>query len=116
MRKIISLAIFLLGAAVLISVPVVTEAGKTRPVVRTAIRSDTTAPLRQMPEIPLMPEVLGEIFEPGFPRWLIPIADNGSTMGIRTRNRLRAVTIGGGPFSIGLIWRWETRLRHDFAL
>ena len=21
--------------------------------------------------------------EPGFPRWLIPIADNGSTMGIR---------------------------------
>ena len=63
MRKITALAIFLLGAAVLISVPVVTEAGKTRPVVRTAIRSDTTAPLRQMPEIPLMLEVLGEIFE-----------------------------------------------------
>ena len=25
--------------------------------------------------------------EPGFPRWLLPIADNGNTMGIRPRNR-----------------------------
>ena len=24
---------------------------------------------------------------PGFPRWLLPIADNGNTMGIRPRNR-----------------------------
>ena len=28
-----------------------------------------------------------EGFKPGFPRWLLPIADNGSSMGIRTRIR-----------------------------
>ncbi len=45
-----------------------------------------------------------EEYEPGFPRWLLPIADNGSTMGIRPRIRPRAVTIGCGPLLIGLIW------------
>ncbi len=29
----------------------------------------------------------GLSFKPGFPRWLLPIADNGRTMGIRTRFR-----------------------------
>ncbi len=36
-------------------------AGKMRPIVREATRTDTTAPLRQMPEIPALPELLGDI-------------------------------------------------------
>ena len=28
-----------------------------------------------------------DLFEPGFPRWFLPIADNDSTMGIRRRTR-----------------------------
>ncbi len=31
---------------------------------------------------------------PGFPRWLLPIADNGSTMGIRLRIRPSICSIG----------------------
>ena len=37
--------------------------GGPRPEVRYATRSDTTAPLRELPQIPPMPVVLGEIFE-----------------------------------------------------
>jgi hypothetical protein len=40
----------------------VQAAGQPRPVVRFATRTDTTAPLRAMPEIPPKPAVLGEIF------------------------------------------------------
>lgn len=43
-------------------------AGQPRPVVRFATRTDTTAPLREMPEIPPMPDVLGEIFEKALKR------------------------------------------------
>ncbi|MEE8535962.1 MAG: hypothetical protein V3S45_07915, partial [Kiloniellales bacterium] len=38
-------------------------AGKPHPVVSFATRSATTAPLREMPEIPALPDVIGEIFE-----------------------------------------------------
>ena len=37
-------------------------AGKPRPVVSFATRSDTTIPVREMPEIPPLPPVIGEIF------------------------------------------------------
>ena len=43
--------------------------------------------------------------QPGFSRWLLPIADNDRTMGIRRRIRPWAVTIGCAPLLIGLIWR-----------
>lgn len=41
-----------------------------RPVVREATRTDTTAPLRHMPELPPTPAILGQIFER--PRKLLP--------------------------------------------
>ena len=43
--------------------------------------------------------------DPRYPRWLLPVANIGSTMGIRQRIRPRAVTIGRGPLLIGLIGR-----------
>jgi hypothetical protein len=43
--------------------------------------------------------------QPRFPRWLLPVGDNGSTMGIRPRTRPCTGTIGRGPLFIELIWR-----------
>jgi PKD repeat protein len=50
--------------------------GHAPPVVQEATRSDTSAPLRDMPEFPPMPAVLGEIFER--PRKNLPHRDDSA--------------------------------------
>jgi PKD repeat protein len=60
------LTFMLLGA--LLSAFDVSAAGGPPPVVRYATRSDATGPLRDMPQIPPMPAVLGQIFQRPFKR------------------------------------------------
>lgn len=60
------LSVMLLGT--LLSAFDVSAAGGPPPTVRYATRSDSTAPLRDMPQIPPMPAVLGQIFQRPFKR------------------------------------------------
>lgn len=60
------LSVMMLGA--LLSAFDVSAAGGPPPVVRYATRSDATGPLRDMPQIPPMPAVLGQIFQRPFKR------------------------------------------------
>jgi hypothetical protein len=58
-----------IGATGILAAPEQSQAGP-RPIVQYATRTDTSASLRQMPQLPPAPKVLGEIFER--PRHLLP--------------------------------------------
>jgi hypothetical protein len=81
-KRIVNLAplAMLMVIAVLLAASVLTAAAAddhgARPIVRYATRSDATVALRQMPQIPPMPAVLGSIFEK--PRKTLPKREGSS--------------------------------------
>ena len=81
-------------------------AGKPHPVVSFATRSATTAPLREMPEIPPLPDVIGEIFEKPLKRLPNRAGGGGAApdpVAQTVEGNVAAETIGAGFEGIGIL-------------
>ncbi len=81
-------------------------AGKPHPVVSFATRSATTAPLREMPEIPPLPDVIGEIFEKPLKRLPNRAGGGGAApdpVAQTVEGNVAAATIGAGFEGIGIL-------------
>ncbi len=81
-------------------------AAKPHPVVSFATRSATTAPLREMPEIPPLPDVIGEIFEKPLKRLPNRAGGGGAApdpVAQTVEGNVAAATIGAGFEGIGIL-------------